>query len=105
MDTPCTCIVCHSQISPDYISLCDNCMIHTYEEIDIMEMLLIEDEPYFDIDPDEEEVYLRYSWHNYLDHCLNEDYDDFDLYEHFGIPYDIPESQQEGLLEAAIGKS
>jgi len=29
--------------------------------------------------------------------------DEFDLYNHFGIPTDVPEWQQEAMLEAAMG--
>jgi len=54
-------------------------------------------------DEDEEELELEM-----LQELWKDDEDDdlyFDLYEHFGIPSGMPEYQQEGLLEAAMGSS
>ena len=47
----------------------------------------------------EEEIFLEYHPHESI---LDEE---FDWYEHFGIPSDISEAAQDALLEAAAGSS
>jgi hypothetical protein len=48
---------------------------------------------------DEESIFLEY-------HAYESIFDEeFDWFEHFGIPSDISEAAQDALLEAAVGSS
>jgi hypothetical protein len=112
------CIVCEECVSPDYIPLCDDCTKHAYEQIDTVEVYFTADELYSPITKEDEQAELEILWYESCNNwnetyreALSADYDGyeevdyFDLYDHFGIPSDLSDWQQEALLEAAMGSS
>jgi hypothetical protein len=104
MDSSTTCLLCAKSIASDaneieIFEICDVCIIEMTQVIELMDEFMKVDETTNEYipGPDEEEMEKEYD-SPILGYEL-------DLYEHFDIPCDLPEWQQEALLEATIGSS
>lgn len=59
----------------------------------------------FEPDKDQEESELEMLFYEWCCEYNNDTEESFDLYEHFGIPSNIPQDKQDTLLEASMGSS
>ena len=122
VDTTIVCGLCMSESqledystdNPFYhgVLFCDDCILemYKYEYYDKGVQLEPKDtnsvqEHIPEPDAEQEEVELEMLTDEWYYESLDDADESFDLYEHFGIPSDIPESMQDALLEAAMGSS
>lgn len=96
------CIVCLTEVHVDEFEtlsniICDICLTNLYET-DFVES---EEDNALGPDEDEDAVDLELLEEEWYREYMRQFDDDFDIYDHFGIPSDIDEDQQDAMLEAA----